>query len=309
MLPALGRAWASNRRRSVRASRLVAAIVNGGRRGASAGARRARACGDRPSGRRAAQGRPAAAASPRSHVCIRAASPASNWAAACPHHRRRHERREVWKCVGREAEAASAPRLRRPRSPPSRGAPRRPRGRTAGRRTRRTAPRPTARRSPTSSRNHSSSRVLPMPGSPLRVRARRGRRGAPRRPSQLGGLVLRPTRPTDRVEDGRAAPKSRHASTGARRPRTARCPSGAIKKRPWSFRAVAPPITIVPGSAPLCSRAATFSVSPRATGWRSAAPTTPIATLPLLTPTRTLNRAAASSPAPPPRSRRSPRRG
>ncbi len=96
-------------------------------------------------------------------------------------------------------------------------------------------------------------------------------------------------------------PTSREAVTGAVRPFTVTSPSGSSTNRSSRRDAVPGPIAIEPGSAALCSLAATFVVSPSATVCESSPPTSPTAAGPLFTPTRTLNpsipQAASTSPA------------
>ena len=70
---------------------------------------------------------------------------------------------------------------------------------------------------------------------------------------------------------------------------SASSPIGSSTKRGMSRCAVVSPVTIVPGAAAAWSRAATFVMSPSATAWGVAAPTTPTAARPPLIPMRTLN--------------------
>ena len=157
--------------------------------------------------------------------------------------------------------------------------------------------------SPASDRSSASVLVLPSPASPTTSTTcpRPARRSA----TALASRASSPSRPTRGVRDGGSVagrgPTRREAVTGAVRPFTVTSPSGSSTNRSPRRDAVPGPIAIEPGSAALCSLAATFVVSPSATVCESSPPTSPTAAGPLFTPTRTLNpsipQAASTSPA------------
>src|SRR6266511_801079 len=145
------------------------------------------------------------------------------------------------------------------------------------------------------------SRLLPIPGSPVRNRippapartASNASRATASSRSRPTSRAWTPSRPRTRVPASRAE-RATAAWTGADLPfSSSTCGSSHSNRASTSLR-VAPPTRTVPGSAAVCRRAAMFTASPVAPySTRFPAPTAPTTTGPVATPTRTASGSTA----------------
>src|SRR3954468_24649426 len=146
-----------------------------------------------------------------------------------------------------------------------------------------------------SSRSSFRRRVLPIPASPATT-------STPPRPARSASSASRPRpssreRPTSRVSTpgkprcGRpsaATPATGHAATTSPFPFSSGPSRSPHSNRPSTARCVASSTSTEPGAAADCSRAATFTVSPKAAySTRAPPPTSPTTTAPVAAPTRT----------------------